>query len=121
MLYDLTCMYVESEKVTLKKAECRMRIRWKWGHVGQGYKFMNTIWKYNVEHGDNSWGFPGGSNSEESACNAGDPDLIHGSGRSLREGNGNPLQNSCLENSKDRETSRATVHGIAKSWTQLCD
>jgi len=73
MLYDLTCMYVKSEKVRLKKAECRMRIRWKWGHVGQGYKFMNTIWRYNVDHGDNSWGFPGGSNSEESACNAGDP------------------------------------------------
>ena len=116
MLYDLTCMYVESEKVTLKKAECRMRIRCKWGHVGQGYKFMNTIWKYNVEHGDNSWGFPGGSNSEESACNAGDPDLIFGSGRSLAEGNGYLLQYSCLESCIDRGAWWATVLGVTKTW-----
>ena len=42
--------------------------------------------------------FPGGSDGKESACNAGDPGLIPGSGRSLGEGNGNPLQYSCLEN-----------------------
>ena len=41
---------------------------------------------------------PGGSNGKESACNAGDPTLIHGLGRSPGEGNGNPLQYSCLEN-----------------------
>ena len=116
MLYDLTCIYVESEKVRLKKAECRMRIRWKWGHVGQGYKFMNTIWRHNVDHGDNSWGFPGGSDSEESACNAGDPDLILGLGRSLAEGNGYLLQYSCLENSIERGAWWATVFGVTKSW-----
>ena len=43
-------------------------------------------------------GFPGGSVGKESACNEGDPDLIPGSGRSPGEGNGNPLQYSCLEN-----------------------
>ena len=43
-------------------------------------------------------GFPGGSDGKESACNAGDPGLIPGSGRSPEEGNGNPLQYSCLEN-----------------------
>ena len=48
-------------------------------------------------------GFPGGSDSKESACNAGDLDLIPGSGRSLGEENGYPLQYSCLENSKGRE------------------
>ena len=116
MLYDLTCIYVESEKVRLKKAECRMRIRWKWGHVGQGYKFMNTIWRCNVDHGDNSWGFPGGSDSEESACNAGDPDLILGLGRSLAEGNDYPLQYSCLENSIERGAWWATVLGVTNSW-----
>ena len=45
-----------------------------------------------------SRGFPGGSDGKESACNAGDPGLIPGSGRSPEEGNGNPLQYSCLEN-----------------------
>ena len=43
-------------------------------------------------------GFLGSSNGKESACNAGDLGLIPGSGRSLREGNGNPFQYSCLEN-----------------------
>ena len=47
-------------------------------------------------------GFPGGSNGKESACNAGDPGSIPGSGRSPGEGNGNPLQYSCLGNPMDR-------------------
>ena len=47
-------------------------------------------------------GFPGGSDGKESACNAGDPGLIPGSGRFLGEGNDNPLQYSCLENPMDR-------------------
>ena len=45
--------------------------------------------------------FPGGSDSKASACNTGDPGLIPGSGRSPGEGNVNPLQYSCLENSMD--------------------
>jgi len=60
-------------------------------------------------------GFPGGSDGKDSACNSGDPGLIPGLGRSPGEGNGNPLQYSCLENSMDRGTWRATVHGVAKS------
>ena len=67
------------------------------------------------------WGFPGGSNGKESACNAGDPGLIPGLGRSPGEGNSTPLQCSCLENSMDRGAWRATVHGVRKSWTQLSD
>ena len=47
------------------------------------------------------WGLPYSSDGEESACNAGDPGLIPGSGRSPGEGNGNPLQYSCLESSMD--------------------
>ena len=66
-------------------------------------------------------GFPGGSDGKESACNAGDPGLMHGSGRSPGEGNGNPLQNSCLENSMDRGAWLATVHGFSKSRTRLSD
>ena len=47
-------------------------------------------------------GFPGGSDCKESTCSAGDLGLIPGSGRSPGEGNGNPLQYPCLENSMDR-------------------
>ena len=61
----------------------------------------------------------GGSDSKESACNVGDTGLILVSGRSPEEGNGNPLQYSCLENSMDRGAWWATVHGVTKSWTQL--
>ena len=66
-------------------------------------------------------GFPSGSDGKESACSEGDTSLIPGLGRPLREGNGNPLQYSCLENPMDREAWQATVHGVAKSQTQLSD
>ena len=62
-------------------------------------------------------GFPGGSNGKESAYNARDPGSIPGSRRSPGEGNGNPLQYSCLENSMDRGAWQVTVHGVTKSWT----
>ena len=57
-------------------------------------------------------GFPGGSDGKASAYNVGDLGSIPESGRSSREGNGNPLQYSCLENSLDGEAWWATVHGI---------
>ena len=60
-------------------------------------------------------GFPCGSLGEESACNSGDPDLIPGLGRFPGEGNGNPLQYSCLENAMDRGAWRVTVHGVTES------
>ena len=66
-------------------------------------------------------GFPSGSDGKESACNEGDTSLIPGLGRPLREGNGNPLQYSCLENPTDREAWQATVHGVTKSQIQLSD
>ena len=56
-------------------------------------------------------GFPGGSEVKASSWNAGNPGSIPGSGRSPGEGNGNPLQYSCLENPMDRG---ATVHGVAR-------
>ena len=62
-------------------------------------------------------GFPGGSDGEESACHAGDPDSIPGLGRSPGEGNGNPLQYSRLENSMDRGAWWATAYRVAKSLT----
>ena len=55
-------------------------------------------------------GFPGGSDGKEFTCNAGDPGLIPGLGRSPGEGKGYPLQYSCLENSMN-----CLVHGVAKS------
>ena len=57
-------------------------------------------------------------NLPANAGDEGDAGSIPGSGRAPGEGNGNPLQYSCLENPKDREAWWATVHGIAKSWTQ---
>ena len=55
------------------------------------------------------------------ACNVGDLGLISGLGRSPGEGNGNPLQYSCLENLMDRGAWWATVHGVTKSRTRLSD
>ena len=66
-------------------------------------------------------GFPGGSEVKVSAWNAGDPGSIPGSGRSPGEGNGNPLQYSCLENPMEGGAWQATVHGVAKSRTRLSD
>ena len=63
--------------------------------------------------------FPYSSDGKESACNAREPRSIPGLGRSPGEGNGNPLQYSCLENSMDRGVWRATVHGITKNRTRL--
>ena len=66
-------------------------------------------------------GFPGGSEVKVSACNAGDLGSIPGLGRSPGEGNGNPLQYSCLENPMDGGAWWATVHRVAKGRTRLSD
>ena len=65
------------------------------------------------------WGFPGAHSGKESACQAGDGSSIPGLGRSSGEGNGNPLQYSCLGNPMDRGAWWATVHVFAKSRTRL--
>ena len=78
-------------------------------------------------HSDYLWsviiygGFPSNSVGKASACNVGDLGSIPGLGRSPGEGNGNPLQDSCLENPMDRGVWWATVHGVAKSRTWLSD
>ena len=64
---------------------------------------------------------PGGSDGKASVCNVGDPSSIPGLGRFSGEGNGNPLQCSCLENSMGRGDWWATVHGVTKSRTQLSE
>ena len=60
------------------------------------------------------WGFPGGSDSKESACNTGDAGSIPGLERPPGEGKGYPLQSSCLENPMDRGAWQAAVHGVAR-------
>ena len=83
---------------------------------------LRDFW-YNIKHtnicitGIPEDDFPGGSDSKVSAYNAGDQGSIPGSGRSSGEGNGNSIQNSCLENPKDGGAWQATVHGVAKSQT----
>jgi len=71
--------------------------------------FQGTVFVLTYAH------LPWWLRGKASACNAGDLDLIPGSGRSPGEGNGNPLQYSCWE------ILWATIHGIAKSWTRLSD
>ena len=66
-----------------------------------------------------SVGFPGGSDGKESPCNAVDWNSIPGSGRTPGGGRGNSLHYSCLENPKNKRAWLATVHGIAKSQSQL--
>ena len=65
------------------------------------------------------WAFPGGSDSEESACNAGDLDSIPGLGRPPGDGNGNPLQYSCLENFMDKRNLAGSQSMELQSQTQL--
>ena len=84
-------------------------------------------WRVEERIGKGDWGFPGGSvgknpcAQQETACSTGDLGSLPGSRRSPGEGNGNPCQYSCLENPMDRGAWQATVHGVTKSWTQLCD
>ena len=86
-----------------------------------------TSSKTNRCHPSVSMGFARGTSGKEKKnppANAGDikdTGLILGLGRSPREGNGNPRQYSCLGNPKDRGAWQATVHGVAKSPTQLSD
>ena len=85
------------------------------GICGQ-HKGMNCLQADNTPH----MGFPGGKPMQQApACNAGDPGSIPGLGRSPGEGNGNPLQYSCLDNSMDRGAWWATVNGVTKSQTRL--
>ena len=77
-------------------------------HTLQKALFHYSLWLNNIP-------LPSGSNGKISTCNTGDRGLIPESGRSPGEGNGNPLQYSCLENSMNRGTWWATVHGVTKS------
>ena len=82
--------------------------------------FLECVWaNMTTSLRQNTW-FPGGSEGKESACNSGDLGLIPGVGRSPGEGNGSPLQYSCLENPMDGGACQATVHGsqrVGYDWT----
>ena len=122
----------------LRKGDFWVKIWRKWASrtEGQGWgegdvrglgETHSRRWGQNTIFGDTenteipSYGFPGGSDTKESTYNAGDLGSVPGLGRSSGEGNGNPLQNSCLENSTDRGAWRATVCRVAKSQTRLSD
>ena len=87
--------------------------KWRKRYACSGWRVYYSLHTY--------WGFPGGSDSKESTCSAGDLGLTAGSGRSPGGRHGCPLQDSCLENPMDRGAWQATVHGIAKSQTRLSD
>ena len=74
-----------------------------------------VAWKVLPNFIRNFWGFPGGSDGKESACNAGHRGSVPGLGRSLGEGNGYPLQYSGLENVMDSSLPGSSVHGTAES------
>ena len=82
-----------------------------------------TIWKHQFFGPQPSffYGIPCVSDGKEFACNVGDPGSIPGSGKSLGEGEGCPLQYSCPENSMGRRARQATVYRASKSWTCLSD
>ena len=109
-----------------KNLENRKRVNIFCGVCTKIAEFQFCFLVSETPHGDSHFGlnlflhakgFPHSSVGTESACNAGDLGSIPGSGRSPGEGNGNPLQYSCLENPMDREAWWAIVHGVAKSGT----
>ena len=73
-------------------------------------EFSQLAAEEEVGDSESEGAFTGGSDGQESVCNAGDPASIPGSGRSPGEGNGNPLQYSCLENPMDRGAWQTIVH-----------
>ena len=80
---------------------------------------LKSLLQYQFFSTQISLDFSGGSDGKASACNAGDLGLITGMGRSPGEGNGNPLQYSCLKNSMDGGAWQATAHVVAKVQTGL--
>ena len=76
-----------------------------------GSQRVGHDWATSLTHSCNFWGFPGGSEGKASACKVGS---IPGSGRPPGEGNGNPLQYSCLENPMDREAWWGSIFTLCK-------
>ena len=98
-----------------KHFKCYMKIMWIFWFSAYWTPIVYTVQYVFME----DLGFPGGSDGKKSACNAGDLGSIPGSGGSPEEGNGNPLQYSCLENPMDRGTWWDIDCRVAKSRTRL--
>ena len=81
--------------------------------------YVSSIFSFLRNHHTVLQGFPYSSAGKESACNAGDPGSILGLRIFPGEGNGNPLQYSCLENPLNREAWGTTTYGVSISWTRL--
>ena len=86
------------------KLQCRL----EWRLIDRLWIAAILFWKHFW------WGFPVGSDGKDSTCSSGDLHLIPGSERAPGEGNGNPLQCSCLGNPMNRGAWRAAVHGVTK-------
>ena len=110
----------ESLSCTLETQHCKSNYTstWKIKNKGEQSRCGRELSSNGVQTSDGiTKGFPVGSDGKESACNAGDLGLTAGTGRFPGERNGNPLQYSCPENSRDRRAWRATVHGVTESDT----
>ena len=113
-------------KCTLSSTPLEMRIPRPWSHLRRYSKQTPSSWP--GRNGVNYFrppqcptGLPLRLSGTHSACNAGDLGSIPGSGRSPGEGNGSPLQYSCLGNPMDRGAWRGAVHGVTKSRTTMCN
>ena len=103
-------------------AQCTLRLKTGKPDVLWSMGLQIVIHDWVTEKQENTLGFPGGASGKELTCQCRrlrDTGSIPGLGRSPGEGQGNPLQYSCLENPMDRGAWWATVHGAAKSQTQL--
>ena len=127
-IFLISCWIGMSYKVSLREETQFRQRRWRKSNKGE----TNHTCEFPYTHEDirvhaflyytcppPMQGLPGGSDVKECACNVGDPGSIPGLGRSPGEGNGNPLQHSCLENPVDRGAGPATVHGVADTTEQL--
>ena len=94
-----------------------MRTLWETLTLSQNYSEKSSNYKDTLIHWNLLTITCHSSDDKESTCNAGDPGLIPGSGRSSGEGQGNPLQSSCLENPMDRGAWQVTVCGVTESDT----
>ena len=133
--YHTNALILHASKVTLKILQARLQqyVNREFPDVQAGFRkgigtrdlIANIRWIIEKarEFQKNIYfiGFPGSLDGKASAYNVGDLGLIPGSGRSPGEGNGNPLQYSCLENPMDQGSWWATVHGVTESQTRLSD
>ena len=111
-------LYFRTRKLRLRDNTC-IPIPWNRGSPGQmtgeqGWNPPLRAYHVALPPALPPQGFPGGSDSKDSACNMGGLGTIPGLGRSPRGGHGNPLQYSCLENPMDRRAWWATLHGVSK-------